>query len=88
MKARYVVRITPADVGRRVSVRSRLPAPSGPDPEVGHSPTTTDTLGYLRVWREGILEIERRDGTVRRIAEDDLLAARVVPPPPARAPRT
>jgi hypothetical protein len=75
---RYPVRIRPADVGARVSVRTRLT-----DPEPG-GPSVTDTLGYLRAWSDGILEVERRDGTLVRLAEADLVAGRVIPPPPVR----
>jgi len=80
MRARGVVRITPADVGRRVSVRARIPAEPG-------EPSTTDTLGQLVSWADGVLVIERRDGTRRSVAEDHLVAARCVPPPPERRPR-
>jgi N-acetylglutamate synthase len=77
MQARYVVRITPEDVGERVSVRSRIPAQAG-------EPTTTDTLGHLRRWAEGTLTLERRDGTLVDLDEGDLLAGRVLPPAPVR----
>jgi hypothetical protein len=70
--ARYVIRITPADVGARVSVRSRLP-----EPEAGA--TLTDTVGLLRGWSDGLLEIERRDGSRVRLPETALVAARRLP---------
>ena len=78
MSARYVVRISPADVGRRVSVRART-----------HDvPPATDTVGTLRAWEQETLVIERRDGSVTRVAEADVLAGRVVADPPAgRRPR-
>jgi hypothetical protein len=72
---RYVIRVTPADIGARVSVRSRIPPTSS-------GATTTDTLGHLRSWRDGELVIERRDGSLARVAEADLVAGRVVPPTP------
>jgi hypothetical protein len=72
MRARYIVRITPADVGRRVTIRARTHA--GP-----HEPSATDTVGILRSWADGLLRVERRDGTVVEIPEADLLAARVIP---------
>lgn len=79
MRARLVVRISPADVGARVSVRARLE---------GGAHGATDTLGILRSWEDGVLLVERSDGSVTRIREDDLLAARPVPPaPPRRPPR-
>lgn len=74
MKPRLVVRISPADVGRRVSVRVRTHA----------QPPATDTVGVLRAWEEGTLVVERRDGTLARLAETDLVAARVVPDAPPR----
>jgi hypothetical protein len=70
-----VVRITPDDVGRRVSVRHRY------DPS-----TLTDVVGRLLRWDDEVLRIERRDGSVAEVAEADLVAARVVPDPPARRP--
>lgn len=77
MRARLVVRISPADVGRRVSVRSRLH---------GEAQAATDALGVLRSWTDGVLVVERRDGTRAVIAEADLLAGRPVPPAPVRPP--
>jgi hypothetical protein len=75
---RSSVRISPADVGARVSVRTRLPTPAPA------GLTVTDTLGYLRSWKDGILEVERRDGTLARLAESDLVAAKRIPPAPER----
>jgi hypothetical protein len=70
-----VVRITPADVGRRVSVRHRYDAT-----------TLTDVVGQLLAWSDGVLRVERRDGEVVDIAVGDVVAAKVVPPPPAPRP--
>lgn len=80
MNARYVVRITAADVGARVSVRSRIPAGDG-------APSATDTLGVLEDWSQGVLRIARADGTRVDLREADLLAARRIPPAPPRRPR-
>ena len=77
MKGGLVVRITPADVGRRVSVRSAVAAQPG-------QPSTTDTLGYLRRWEDGELTIERRDGSLAVIQDGDLLAGKVIGDPPQR----
>lgn len=77
VNARYVVRITAADVGARVSVRSHIPAAEG-------QPTSTDTLGVLRSWSDGALEIERSDGSRISLREADLLAARRIPAAPQR----
>ncbi|MBV7700531.1 GNAT family N-acetyltransferase [Streptomyces sp. TRM70350] len=74
---RLEVRITTADVGKRVSVR-RLG-----DPRVTEQ-KFTDTVGVLTSWDEGVLVITRRDGERVRIAESSLVAGKVVPPAPAR----
>ncbi|MFD9909863.1 GNAT family N-acetyltransferase [Streptomyces sp. NPDC059063] len=74
---RLEVRITPADVGKRVSVR-RLS--DGGAPSAGF----TDTVGVLTSWNDGVLMITRRDGESVRIAENVLVAGKVVPAAPAR----
>lgn len=76
------MRITPDDVGRRVTVRSRIA-----DPGPSSGPSATDTLGILRSWSDGRLVIERRDGTRVTLDEAALLAGRTIPDPPPRRPR-
>ncbi|GHA44099.1 N-acetyltransferase [Streptomyces canarius] len=76
-KGRLEVRITPADVGKRVSVR-RLGEPGG-GPE-----KFTDTVGVLTSWDGGVLMITRRDGERVRIPQSALVAGKVVPAAPAR----
>ncbi|MBW8798750.1 MAG: GNAT family N-acetyltransferase [Streptomyces sp.] len=75
---RFEVRITAADVGKRVSVR-RL---------TGNGDTAekfTDTVGVLTSWDDdAMLTITRRDGGTVRIPESALVAAKVVPAAPAR----
>ncbi|MGW4905723.1 GNAT family N-acetyltransferase [Streptomyces sp. NPDC004270] len=75
---RFEVRITAADVGKRVSVR-RL---------TGNDVTEakfTDTVGVLTSWDDGgMLTITRRDGEIVRIPETALVAAKIVPAAPAR----
>ncbi|MBW3604232.1 MAG: hypothetical protein KY460_04815 [Actinobacteria bacterium] len=78
-RARLAVRITPDDVGRRVTVRSRHHGPGA---------AAVDAVGLLRGWREGELHIERRDGSITTVSERDLLAAKVVPTPPPPRRRT
>ncbi|MDQ3343073.1 MAG: hypothetical protein M3524_05815 [Actinomycetota bacterium] len=77
MTAVYRIRITPADVGSRVSVRLRTHAASG-------QPSASDVVGRLRAWEGGTLVIQRRDGSVAEVAADDLLAAKVIPETPPR----
>ncbi|MER5528211.1 GNAT family N-acetyltransferase [Streptomyces sp. NPDC002677] len=75
---RFEVRITAADVGKRVSVR-RL-AGNGVAEE-----KFTDTVGVLTSWDDaGVLTITRRDGQIVRIPESALVAAKTVPAAPAR----
>jgi ribosomal protein S18 acetylase RimI-like enzyme len=75
--ARLEVRITPADVGKRVSVRQLSEVVDG-------RPTFTDTVGVLASWDKGVVQITRRTGESVRIAESALVAGKVVPPAPVR----
>ncbi|CAG7603852.1 GNAT family N-acetyltransferase [Actinacidiphila bryophytorum] len=75
--ARLEVRITPVDVGKRVSVRQLADVTDG-------RPTFTDTVGVLASWDEGVVQITRRTGESVRIAESALVAGKVVPPAPVR----
>ncbi|MFI9614741.1 GNAT family N-acetyltransferase [Streptomyces sp. NPDC052023] len=74
---RLVVRITTADVGKRVSVR-RLGDPGVTEQKF------TDTVGVLTSWDDGVLVITQRDGERVRIEESSLVAGKVVPAAPAR----
>ncbi|MFF3499035.1 GNAT family N-acetyltransferase [Streptomyces sp. NPDC003247] len=74
---RLEVRITAADVGKRVSVR-RLSEPGVTEGKF------TDTLGVLTSWDAGVLVITRKSGESVRIDETSLVAGKVVPAAPAR----
>jgi len=74
---RLEVRVTAADVGKRVSVRRWNEHGSGGE-------KFTDTVGVLTSWDNGVLLITRRDGESVRIAESSLVAGKVVPAAPAR----
>ncbi|MCM1975459.1 MULTISPECIES: GNAT family N-acetyltransferase [Streptomyces] len=74
---RLEVRITAADVGKRVSVR-RLNDPARAGEKF------TDTVGVLASWDDGVLVITRKSGETVRIAESSLVAGKVVPSAPAR----
>ncbi|MFG2893706.1 GNAT family N-acetyltransferase [Streptomyces sp. NPDC048248] len=74
---RAEVRITLADVGKRVSVRRLTGGGAG-------EPAFTDAVGVLTSWDEGVLSITRRSGETVRIDESSLVAAKVVPAEPAR----
>ncbi|MFF7210097.1 GNAT family N-acetyltransferase [Streptomyces sp. NPDC008238] len=74
---RLEVRITPSDVGKRVSVRRIAEIVDG-------HPVFTDAVGVLTSWDHGVLVVTRRDGEAVRIAESSLVAGKVVPAAPAR----
>ncbi|MFF2845384.1 GNAT family N-acetyltransferase [Streptomyces sp. NPDC058001] len=74
---RLEVRITAADVGKRVSVRRVVQEPGDPL-------KFTDTVGVLTSWDNGVLMITRRTGEAVRIEESALVAGKVVPAAPAR----
>ncbi|MFD5883110.1 MULTISPECIES: GNAT family N-acetyltransferase [Streptomyces] len=71
------VRITPADVGKRVSVRRVETGLSG-------SPEFTDTVGVLTSWDQGVLLITKKNGQSVRMTQSSLVAGKVVPAAPAR----
>ncbi|MEV0776196.1 GNAT family N-acetyltransferase [Streptomyces sp. NPDC050433] len=74
---RLEVRITPADVGKRVSVRRLTGAVDGTE-------KFTDTVGTLTSWDDDVVLITRRTGETVRIAASSLVAGKVVPAAPAR----
>ena len=76
---RLVVAISRADVGRRISLRRRLPTG-------GYS----DVVGVLESWSGDTLSVRRRDGELVEVPEEAMVAAKVVPPqpPPRRRPRS
>ncbi|MFF8374620.1 GNAT family N-acetyltransferase [Streptomyces sp. NPDC015661] len=74
---RLEVRITSADVGKRVSVRYVTDSA-----EAGQR--FTDAVGVLTSWDAGVLLITRKSGESVRIAESALAAGKVVPAAPAR----
>ncbi|MFD7689680.1 GNAT family N-acetyltransferase [Streptomyces sp. NPDC059781] len=74
---RLEVRITTADVGKRVSVRSLIE--HGPSGE-----KFTDTVGVLTSWDNGVLRITKKSGESVRVAESALVAGKIVPSAPAR----
>lgn len=73
MPARLRVRITPADVGSRVSVRL-----------VDEAGGYTDVVGQLEAWADGELRVRRRDGEVVTLSERSVVAGKTVPPAPPK----
>jgi hypothetical protein len=76
MRYRLEVRLTSADVGKRVVIRWR-PGPAD-------SKQVTDVLGILEQADAGSFAVRTRDGTLVVIPAGRALAGQVVPPPPAR----
>ena len=76
MRYRLVVRITTADVGKRVTIRWR-------PPELDGSKLMTDVLGILEEADEQFCKVRRaRDGQLVVIPRERALAGKVVPPAP------
>lgn len=73
---RLEVRITGADVGKRVSVRYVTDSAT--------SEKFTDSVGVLTSWDDAVLLITRKSGDSVRIPESALVAGKVVPAAPAR----
>ncbi|MFJ8883456.1 GNAT family N-acetyltransferase [Streptomyces sp. NPDC102402] len=74
---RLEVRLTIADVGKRVSVRRVVGTADA-------GAKFTDTVGVLTSWDDGVLSVTTRSGETVRIAESSLVAGKVVPAAPAR----
>ncbi|MER6156133.1 GNAT family N-acetyltransferase [Streptomyces sp. NPDC001868] len=74
---RLEIRVSAADVGKRVSVR-RV------DEDAAGGGKFTDTVGVLTSWDDGVLLITRRNGERVRIEESSLVAGKTVPAAPAR----
>ena len=81
MRYRLVVRVTPADVGQRVTIRWR-------PPELDGSQLMTDVLGTLEEADDQVFKVRRgRDGQLIVIPRERAVAGKVVPPaPPSRRP--
>ena len=73
---RYAIEVGPGDAGVRVSLRRSLP-------EGGYA----DVLGMLLSWADGLVRIERRDGSIVEVDAAAVVAAKRIGPPPARRPR-
>jgi len=81
MRYRLVVRVTPADVGQRVTIRWR-------PPELDGSQLMTDVLGILEEADDEFFKVRRgRDGQLIVIPRERAVAGKVVGPAPrARRP--
>ena len=70
---RFTINVGPGDSGIRISLRRTLP-------EGGYG----DVLGELLSWTDGVVSVQRRDGSVVAVPEADVVAAKRIPPPPQR----
>ena len=75
MRYRLEVRLTPADVGKRVVIRWRRPAQ-------GDGEEVADVLGILEEADAGSFTVRTRDGNLVVVPSGRALAGKVVPPPP------
>ncbi len=76
LQARAVHRVTPAEVGQRVSIRHLVA--DGP----GTQPRPTDVVGRLLGYEGGVLALIDRDGQLALVDAAAIVASRVVPPHP------
>lgn len=76
-RGRSAVRITAADVGKRVSVRRLLEVTDG-------RPVFGDVIGLLTSWNSEVVCVTRKDGESVRIPQSRLAAAKVIPDAPVR----
>jgi N-acetylglutamate synthase len=76
MRYRLEVRLTRADVGKRVVIRWR--------PGLADSKLMTDVVGILEQADAGSFTVRTRGGKLVEIPAGSAVAGKVVPPPPAR----
>jgi 8-oxo-dGTP pyrophosphatase MutT (NUDIX family) len=76
LRARAVHRVTPEDVGQRVSIR-HLEVTGASSP-----PRATDVVGRLLGYEAGVLAVVDRDRQLTLVAETAIVGSRVVPPHP------
>jgi N-acetylglutamate synthase len=82
MRYRFEVRVTPADIGKRVTIRWR-------PPELDGTRLMTDVVGILEDADDQFFKVRRgRDGQLIVISRARAFAGKVIPPaPPPRRPR-
>ncbi len=77
MHFRLEVRLTPADIGQRVVIRWRRPAPGSGD-------EIADVLGVLEDADAESFAVRTSGGELVLIPAGRALAGKTIPPPPAR----
>lgn len=97
MRYRLEVRLTASDVGSRVVIRWRRPAPAGSAEPAGSgepvssgepvgSEEVADVLGVLEVADTRCFAVRKASGELVTIPRDRALAGKTVPPAPRRRP--
>jgi GNAT superfamily N-acetyltransferase/sRNA-binding carbon storage regulator CsrA len=76
-RGRPELHLTVSDVGKRVSVRRIAEVVAG-------RPVFRDAVGVLTSWNDGVLIVTRRTGEAVHIAENSVVAGKVVPDTPLR----
>ncbi|MFC3997164.1 hypothetical protein ACFOVU_14620 [Nocardiopsis sediminis] len=71
--SRFVTEVTPGDVGRRATLRVRVP-----------DGRFRDIVGVLESWQDGVIRVRRRNGGVTEVTADDIVASKIVPQEPPR----
>lgn len=80
MRYRFEVRLTEAEVGRRVVIRWRRPGAAGRD-------EVADVLGILEAADAACFTVRKASGEAVSIPRERALAGKTVPRPPRREPR-
>lgn len=62
-------------IGRRVVIRSLVRGETGPS----GGPLMTDVIGLLLEYGDDVAVVERRDGSLVRVAVTDIVAAKPLP---------
>jgi hypothetical protein len=75
LRYRYVVRLTPDDVGQRVVIRWRRPTAEGGE-------EVADVLGQLEAADPDSFVVRTRSGALVTVPRSSALAGKVVPPRP------
>lgn len=76
LQARAVHRLTPSDIGERVSIRHLVVTGATSDP------VASDVVGRLLGYEAGVLALIRRDGQLALVDEAAIVASRVIPAHP------
>lgn len=76
LRAVAVHRVTPDDVGQRVSIRHMVVTGAATEPRA------TDVVGRLLGYENGVLALVDRDHQLRLVDEAAIVASRVIPPHP------